>query len=63
MYPACQAWCLEGPTEVERVDVGEAVAHDLVVDPRDAPVEHVHLAKVAEHDVRGLEITVDHAAV
>ena len=33
-----------------------------VDDARDAPVEHVHLAVVAEHDVRRLEIAVDDAA-
>ena len=29
---------------------------------RDAPVEHVDLAEIAEHDVRGLEIAMDDAA-
>ena len=31
-------------------------------DDRDAPVEHEHLAEVAEHDIRRLEIAMDHAA-
>src|SRR5438128_1612223 len=33
------------------------------VNPRDAPIEHVHLAIVAEHHVRWLEIAMDDAAL
>ena len=33
----------------------------LVDQPREPPVEHVDLAEVAEHHVRGLEVAVDHA--
>jgi hypothetical protein len=32
----------------------------VLEDARDAPVEHVHLAEVAEHDVLGLEVAVNH---
>ena len=44
--------------------VGGAVVAALRVgdDARDAPVEHVDLAVVAEHDVRRLEIAMDDAA-
>jgi hypothetical protein len=33
-----------------------------VTDLREAPVHDEHLAEVADHDVRGLEVAVDHAA-
>jgi hypothetical protein len=34
----------------------------LAIDVRDAPVEHVYLAEIAEHDVVGFEIAMDHTA-
>ena len=40
-----------------RVRVGE-----LGRDPRQAPVHHQHFAEVAEHDVLGLQVAMDHAA-
>jgi len=37
-------------------------AGSLVFDqPREPPVEDIHLAEVTEHDVRGLEVAMDHA--
>ena len=51
-----------GPV-AEGVDLGVARRSPVVGEhARDAPVEHVDLAVVAEHDVRGLEIAVHDAA-
>ena len=55
---------------VERVGAAVARQRDRplaeqvgqAVDLRQAPVEHVHLAEVAEHDVARLQVAVQHAA-
>jgi hypothetical protein len=40
-----------------RIDI--AIVLRVADDPCEAPVEHVHLTVVAEHDVRRLEVSVD----
>ena len=52
--PACRPCC--------SVCVMLSALRNAAVGQRQAPVHHQHFAEVAEHDVLGLEIAMDHAA-